>query len=306
VRFGIRLPGNFLYAALASPWEAGITGAQSLRFARRADELGFDWLWVSEHLVQIPKLVPSMGARFYEGLTAAAVVAGATARIRLLTYVVPLPYHHPVTYAKAAATLDRLSDGRLDLGVSVGYLRKEFDVLGVPFAKRGAVMDESLRAMKALWTEDAPSFHGEHFAFDGVLFEPKPVQRPHPPLFIGGDAPAVLRRAARLGDGWMPWLTTIDELPARVEQLRARPEMAARTRPFEVLALLAEVCPEDRLDLHRMRVPREPREAIDLAGRLVRAGATGCVAHLPRTSCLEECIEWMERFADEVLPAFRG
>jgi len=126
MKFAIRVPANFLYAAITSPWEAEITAADTLRFVRRADGLGFDWFWVSEHVVQIPEVVPVMGPRFYEAITAAAVLLGATERIRALTYIAVLPYHHPMVYAKALSTLDFLSGGRITPGLAVGHLQKEF------------------------------------------------------------------------------------------------------------------------------------------------------------------------------------
>jgi alkanesulfonate monooxygenase SsuD/methylene tetrahydromethanopterin reductase-like flavin-dependent oxidoreductase (luciferase family) len=137
VKFAIRVPANFLYPAITSAWEAGVTPRDTLRFARKADELSFDWLWVSEHIIQLPEVVPVMGPRFYEGLTAAAVLLGATERIGLLTYVAVLPYHNPVSYAKAISTVDFLSGGRIALGLAAGHLQREFEVLGVPFEERG-------------------------------------------------------------------------------------------------------------------------------------------------------------------------
>jgi len=158
--------------------------------------------------------------------------------------------------------------------------------------------------MQELWTSERPSFAGEFVRFQDVVFEPKCVQRPHLPVLVGGDSRPAQRRAARLGDGWLPWLTTRAELPGRLAYLREQRDAHGRTGPFQVLALLADFPPEDRLDLSRFRVPREAPEARDMLGALREAGATGAIVHLPRTGSLEECLEWLEGFAEQVAAAF--
>jgi probable F420-dependent oxidoreductase len=307
VKFAIRVPGCFLYPALTSSWEAGVTAADTLRFAHVADDLGFDWLWVAEHMVQDPRLVPFNGARFYEGVTAAAVLLGATRRIRMLTYIAVLPYHHPVVYAKAISTLDVLSDGRLTMGLASGYLKREFKTLGVPHEERGRRSEEYLLAMKELWTSDQPSFHGEFVDFEGIVFEPKPVQKPHTPVLIGGDARPIQRRAARLGDGWLPWLTSRDELPGCLAYIHEERARHRRTGPFDVLGLLVDFPLDDRLNMGRYRIPRTPEEITDLIGALAEAGATGAIVHLPPgTSSVDECLDWLERFGREIIPTFKN
>lgn len=306
MKFAIRVPATFLYPAITSPWEAKVTPDDILRFARKVDELKFDWLWVSEHVIMPKEMVPLMGPWFQEALTAASVLLGATKRVRLLTYIVPLPYHHPVVYAKAVATVDFLSSGRITLGVACGHLQREFEILNVPYEERGRITDEYIRAMKELWTNDDPTFHGEYVRFENVAAEPKPLQKPHPPLFIGGDARPVMRRAAKLGDGWIPWLVTRDELPGCLTYIQEQRASQGRTQPFEVLMLLADFPPEDRLNLSRFHIPRERDETVEMIGRLREAGATGAIVHLPvGTSGLDECLEWVEWFSQEIIPVFR-
>jgi len=309
MKFAIRVPGSMLYPNLTSPWERSIGWREILRFARRADALGFDWLWMSEHLVQDADWVPMMGGRFFEGVSACAVLLGATERIGALPYVAVLPYHDPIAYAKAVASVDFLSGGRLALGLGAGYMQREFDALGIRISERGRRFDESLRVMRELWTQDRPRFEGEFFRFDGVVFEPKPVQRPHPPLLVGGDSLPAQRRAARLGDGWLPWLTSRAELPARlayIEEVRRQETERDPSRAFHVLALLADFPAEDHLDSSDFRVPRETAEARECLAELEEAGATGAIVHLPETRSLDECLDWLERFAAEVVsPAAR-
>jgi len=305
VKFAIRQPANFLYPSITSPWEGQLTPEDSLRFARKVDELDFDQIWVSEHMIQLPELLGSMGPWFYEAVSAAAVLLGATKRVELLTYVAVLPYHNPVNYAKAIATVDFLSGGRICMGLACGYLRKEFQTLGVPFEARGRMSDEYLKIMKELWTAERPSFHGEFFDFEDVVFEPKPYRKPHPPLLVGGDARPVQRRAANLGDGWIPWLTTPEELPDCLSYMNEQPGMQSRSSPFEVLMLLVDFPAEDRFNLSRFRIPRERGEVMALVERVKKAGATGAIVHLPPgTSGLDECIEWVEWFSREIIPEF--
>jgi probable F420-dependent oxidoreductase len=304
MKFAIRVPGNILYTAITSPWEARLSPGDTLRFARRAEELGFDWLWVSEHIIQTPERVAALGSRFFDALTTAALLLGATERIRVLTYISVLPYHNPVLYAKQLSTVDFLSGGRITPGLAVGYLEREFEILRVPCSERGRIADESLRAMKELWTSERPRFHGKYVQFEDIVFEPKPVQKPHPPLLLGGDSRPAIRRAANLGDGWLPWLTTREELPSRLAYLYEQPGMQQRSRAYEVLALLADFPADDRLNLRKFRIPRDRDEILEMTGRLREAGATGAIVHLPPTSGLDECLEWLGGFGEEIIPAF--
>lgn len=305
MKFAIRLPANYLYQAITSPWEAALPPSDALHFARTVDMLGYDYLWVSEHIVQHPELVSSFGAKFYEGLSAAAVLLGATRRIKLLTYVTPLPYHNPLVYAKAVATVDHLSSGRLALGLSSGHLRCEFSALGVPYEQRGALCDEYLCAMRELWTSDNPVFHGKYVQFEDIAFEPKPFQYPYPPILIGGDAPPVLRRAAKYGNGWLPWLTRHSELRGAIQYIYDQPAMQARNEPFDIYPLLVTIPEDDRLEINRLEIPLEKQEILDMSHSLEDAGATGVIVHLPITGSFDQCLAWVEWFSEEIIAAFK-
>jgi len=187
------------------------------RLAARAEALGYSSLFVSDHVV-LPARSRSVypyhpagefpgGFRqdYLEPLALLGYLAGRTRRIRLGTSVLIVPYRNPVVTAKQFATLDVLSGGRLIMGCGVGWLEEEFRALAAPpFAERGRVTDEYLRLMKILWSEDAPKFEGRYFQVSEIHFLPKPRQRPHPPLWIGGHTEAALRRVAELGDAWHP------------------------------------------------------------------------------------------------------
>jgi probable F420-dependent oxidoreductase len=185
--------------------------------AQKGEELGFAVISVSDHVL-IPKTIAStypynesgtyMGGpsgECLEQLSLLSFLAGVTSSAKLLTSVMVLPHRPPVLTAKMLATADVLSGGRLIVGCGVGWMREEFEAIGAPsYDERGAVGDEYIRAFKELWTSDNPAFEGKYCRFANVTFAPKPVQKPHPPLWIGGESPAALRRAGRLGNAWYP------------------------------------------------------------------------------------------------------
>ena len=240
-----------------------------------AEESGFESVWTGEHValpvrdnpVPTPPETP-----FLDSLVALARIAGVTTRLRLGTGILVLPHHNPLLVAKALASLDVLSGGRLIAGFAGGYVAAEFEALGVDFHRRGAITDEYLAAIRALWTEREPMFTGRFAAFADVRFEPKPVQRPHPPIVIGGTAPPALRRAARDGDGWYGFaLTVARTAPVVAELRRLRAELGRGDEPFEIslttfeppspeLIVQAEVSGIDRLILFP-QVPAEKLEA---------------------------------------------
>ncbi|HEY3911010.1 MAG TPA: TIGR03619 family F420-dependent LLM class oxidoreductase [Stellaceae bacterium] len=218
------------------------------RIAQEGEALGYHYLTLTDHIL-LPNLkapgypYSESGEFFGEGpqrrhdqLTAAAYVAAKTRQIRLVLAVMVVPYRPAVLAAKMLATIDVLSGGRLTIGIGAGWLESEFDAVAVtPFAARGAVTDEYIPAFRSLWTEEAPRLAGDWVQFDDVLFEPKPVQRPHPPIWVGGESGPALRRAARLGDAWYPIGSNnrhlLDSLPryrAGVARLRRFTEEAGR------------------------------------------------------------------------------
>jgi probable F420-dependent oxidoreductase len=163
------------------------------------------------------------GPHYFHAYAAMGYFAGATSRIRVNSSIALLPLQNPMVAAKALSTLDWMSSGRVIVTFGVGWLKEEFDLLGVPFGKRGRMADEYLAAMIILWTSDDPSFEGEFVSFRDVAFAPKPVQKPHLPVWIGGDADGALRRAARFASGWWPFLTRPEDIPARIDFIRSQP-----------------------------------------------------------------------------------
>jgi probable F420-dependent oxidoreductase len=215
--------------------------------AQRAEALGFESVWIPEHLVLplrftspypyatdgVPPIRPD--SPLLDPLICLTHIAARTRTIRLGTNIYLLPLRHPLATARAAMTLDVLSNGRLLFGIGVGWLAEEFDAAGVDFASRGARTREYVRALRALWTESEPEFHGRWASFGPLKFEPKPVQKPHPPLIFGGETEAALKRAAALGDGWYGVGHTPASAAPQVARLAAlRAEGGRAAVPFEV------------------------------------------------------------------------
>jgi len=205
MRYGFYLPTRGR-TAIPEDLEALVRRGEALGFASVmiADHIVFPSVVTSKYPYTVSGVFPGEGDAL-EQLALMAFIAGKTERLRLVTSVMILPYRNPVATAKTLATIDVLSRGRVTVGVGVGWLREEFEALGAAdFGRRGAVSDEYLRIFKALWTESPVSFAGEFYRFEAVRCLPEPVQKPHPPIWIGGHSKAALRRVARLGDGWHP------------------------------------------------------------------------------------------------------
>jgi probable F420-dependent oxidoreductase len=315
MKYGFTLPGR---GPLAAPEKLGI-------IARKGEELGFDALLTGDHIL-VPRNISSVypyteGGEFpgspsgesMEQITLLSYIAGQTSKIRLVTSVLIVPHRPPLIAAKALATLDVLSGGRLVVGVGVGWMREEFEALGLPpFEERGAVTDEYIRAFKVLWTEDNPSFEGKYISFDDISFLPKPVQKPHPPIWVGGESRPAMRRTAELADGWYPLgsnptfpMGTPEQLKAGLERLAqyaqrfgrdpSEIETIYRTHQFE---LKKEAGGSDRLPF--------VGEAAQIAGDISRyrdMGVTSMVwDFLRQTEELDVMLGRMEDFATQVWP----
>ena len=286
-----------------------------LRMARLGQQLKFDSIWVSDH-VFIPyrsePLYPYSATgriglephhNLFEPLVTLAFMAGVVETPMLGLSVLVVPYRNPVVTAKMLATLDVLSGGRLVIGVGVGWTREEFEVLGASYPDRGAVTDEYIQIFKELCTRDDIQFHGRHYQVSNVAFYPRPVQKPHPPVWIGGHSMPALRRAARLGDGWYPSNIDPPTLVARLAILRRLcREVGRDPDSVEIASQVSNVGFGDAVpDANGLGIPLSgtPQQMLDTLRRYEDAGVKHLVLGMSRTN-IEEMVRTTERFADEV------
>src|SRR5215510_679512 len=217
-----------------------------VRVAKVAEEAGYDSVWTGEHVVlpdpQVPPSPVAPEGRMLNPAVALTFAAAHTTRVKLGTGIIILPQRNPLVLAKELASLDVLSGGRLIFGIGVGYLKPEFDALGVSFAHKGARTEEYLRAMIAIWTMEQPRFEGRFAAFAGVQARPQPVQKPHPEVVFGGHTPEAYSRAARLARGWYGFALDVDATKKSVAGLRAA--CAKEGRRFEDLEISVTPMPE--------------------------------------------------------------
>jgi probable F420-dependent oxidoreductase len=272
--------------------------------AQAADRLGYHVVWTAEHLIFPPTITtpyPYGGSFPYDVrdpildvASTLAWVAAATTHVRLGSAVIVLPYHQPIPLAKALATVDVLSGGRLVVGVASGWLAEEFALLGVPFGERGARCEEYLTVLRALWTEDRVTFHGRFVQLEDAAFFPKPVQRPHPPLWIGGRSAMALRRVGRLADGWLA---------------APQPSVAALAEDIALMRRAAEAAGRDpaSIGVASSGGAGSLDALVERLPQLERIGVTTVtVPALYWSKTFTEALEMMEEFADRAGLARRG
>jgi probable F420-dependent oxidoreductase len=296
MRFGIWLPNC---RHLATP--------EIIRHAAvRAEALGYDSVWVSDHVVVPRANVGNFGETIFDPLVTLAVVAGATSRVRLGTTVLIVPYRQAVVTAKMVSSLDALSGGRVVLGVGAGWVAAESAMLGVPFAERGPMTDEYLHAMRELWTSPSPSFAGKYVRFHDLHFEPRPIQKPHPPIWVGGHSRAALRRTVDLGAAWHPINRTPEELRAGVAELarlsraRGRATPPALTLRNDVRVLRSGESAPPSAHAGRV-VAGEPAALVEQIAELAACGVEELVLELLAADG-RELDEQMAAFAERVRP----
>ncbi len=253
--------------------------------ARAAEDAGFESVWTAEHVVlpepQVPPSPVPADTRFLDPAVALAHVAAHTRTIRLATGIIILPQRNPVVLAKELASVDVLSGGRLIFGVGAGYLQPEFEAIGVPFEDRGQRTDEYIEVIRALWTRDAPHFEGRFVSFGGIDAQPRPVQKPHPPIVVGGLSRPALRRAVRQGNGWYGFALDLDSTATCVTRLRKAQQQV--DRPSDLGELEISVTPSVPLDADSVR--RFQDAGVDRLVALALADdAEGLIAQLEKTA----------------------
>ena len=303
MKFVFAIPHLLRLKATVQPWEAGVTGADQTRMVKRADELGYDMISTPEHFIIPNEHLDLSGPHYFHAAAAQAYFAGATQRILINSSVAILPLQHPVVTAKALATIDWLSSGRAIATFGVGWLEKEFEILGVPFRERGRMADEYLAAIIELWTSDAPCFEGEYVAFRDVAFEPKPVQKPHLPIWIGGDSDAALKRAARFASGWWPFLTPAEEIAARIDFIKSQPNF--RGGSFEVMyGLQTSRVGEGHVVRKNPQdsAPMSAQEIVDGLNRLRERGVTMSSVPIPPVKDVDAYLDYAQWVIEEIKP----
>lgn len=291
MRFGLTTPVVTMVPGTHAAWEVDAGPDELRRIALTADQLGYAHLTCSEH-IGIPVEVAALrGGRYYDPAATLGYLAAGTTRIRLLTHVVVLPYHHPLALAKTYGTLDRLSGGRVILGVGVGSLEQEFTLLGADFAGRGASYEDALRALRAALGEREPAYAGTHYRFRGFLIDPCAVQA-RLPIWLGGRTARSLRRALELADGWDPFHLARSELDALLTRAR---DSAQWRSGFDVVLSAEGVLGLDSA--------AEVEQARELMHAYARVGATAMNLRFRHRS-LAHYLELLERFATEVAPHF--
>lgn len=235
--WGMQLPIVAQSNLFAAPWEATAGAAELVRIAQACDDAGFFYVGVCDHIAIPRARAAAMSTVWYDTVATLGFLAAATQRVRLLSHVYVLPYRHPLATAKAFATLDALSRGRVILGVGAGHLEAEFDALGVPFAGRGRALDEAIDLVAAALTDEFPAHDGAAWSVHDLGIAPRPLQRPRPPVWVGGSTRPAMRRAAERGDGWLPQGTSRAELPAAIAFIRAHRAKTRGDVPIEVGAI---------------------------------------------------------------------
>jgi len=309
MQFGLHLPAS----------SSAVKSDDLIRFTRQAETLGFYCVTVADHVI-VPKNIsvpypytvdgkyPGTGYHL-ETLTTMSFLAGATQRIRLATSVMIAPYRNPIITAKMLASLDVLSQGRVIVGLGVGWMKEEFDNLKAPrFEERGRVTDEYILAFRELWTNDNPSFNGKYCNFSGIIFLPKPIQKPTIPIWIGGHSKQALRRAGELGDGWHPigGVPTIplepEDVAKDLETLSGYAQKAGRN-PKDLRVVLKG----SLFDREKQATPGKRRRFIGSADEVVsdirdyRSAGVDTMIFDVRQPSVTETLERMEWMAKEVI-----
>ena len=274
--------------------------------AVKAEEMGFDSVWVTDHII-VPDVLPDRPPEIVyrhdmlEPVTLLAHLGAVTSRVNIGTSVIILPYRNPVILAKAIATADVLSNGRVIFGAAVGWMEGEFAALNAEFKKRGAVSDEYLRLLKELWTNPRPEFDGERFQFGDVTFSPMPVQRPHPPIWIGGRSRVGARRAAKYGDCWHPVQIPAHEVKANAEYMREYCRRIGRETPPQLSFRCNLRFSNDPMEGERGALQGTVEDIIGDIRDYADAGVSHIIMEIPGESFAEK-FEAMERFQRHIVP----
>ncbi|HWP93489.1 MAG TPA: LLM class F420-dependent oxidoreductase [Thermodesulfobacteriota bacterium] len=281
--------------------------------AKKAEELGFDSVWVSDHVVVPDRYVGRFSKVFYDPFVLLSTIAAQTKKVKLGTSVIILPYRNPIVVAKMVATLDMLSEGRVIFGVGTGWMREEFDTLRVPHSERGRRTDEYIRIFKELWEKDEPRFEGEFFRFSNIKFYPKPFQKPHPPIWVGGGSKRAVKRAVQFGNGWHPTWVSPEDMEREITYITNLAKDSGRELKDFVYSVRNRLRIFDASDDVHEGTDVGERPPFSLCGtakeirnhikRYEEIGVSHLVVDVVAESD-KSLFDTMERFAQEIMPEF--
>lgn len=300
--YGMQIPIAAQSTSFVQEWERSAGSEEMRRVAEACDRHGFFYLAVSDHVAVPRSQAPAMSTVWYDTVATLGFLAAATRRVRLLSYVWVAPYRHPLITAKAFATLDALSGGRVVLGVGAGHLEAEFAALGVDFRRRGALLDEAIDCITAAWLDEYPDHQGAQWRVHDLGQRPRPVQQPRPPIWVGGSTRAALRRAAERGDGWLPQGVPEMGMPAAIAYVRDQRARARGNAPIEI-GMNAPWLYVGRpsFDLRPTDRGGSPAELAEIFHAIKRLGVQHCGVRFRTRSCVE-LLEQIEAFGTEVAP----
>ncbi|MBB35891.1 MAG: LLM class F420-dependent oxidoreductase [Hirschia sp.] len=304
MKLNVGVPNSMKVAAMVQPWEGELNGADVGHLMAVADDLGFNKCMMGEHFIIPNEHIELSGDWYFHTTVALGYLGGRTKNLRLSSSVSILPLQNPIVQAKAWSSLDWMTGGRAEALFGVGWLKEEFDMLGVPFDKRGRMADEYVAAMIELWTKDDPEFEGEFVNFKNCGFSPKPVQKPGVPIWFGGDAKAVQKRVAKFGNGWSPFRTPPETFPDCIDFIKSQPEYDGRNLDFFfALEMLNVGAHHEILDDPRAPGTADKQKILDQIGWLKELGITETIVPLPPG--ISDAQAWIDRqqwVAEEIMP----
>ncbi|HEV7733984.1 MAG TPA: TIGR03619 family F420-dependent LLM class oxidoreductase [Candidatus Binatia bacterium] len=303
---GLQLPVAAQSTMFAAPWEAQAGTIELVKVAKACDRAGFFYVAVCDHVVVPREQAKAMTTTWYDPIATMGFLAAATKHVRLMSYVWVAAYRHPLMTAKAFMTLDALSGGRVILGVGAGHLQGEFATLGVDFTQRGKLLDEAIDVVTKAFLDEYPEHDSERWPVHDVGLRPRPIQQPRPPIWVGGNTPAALRRAATRGDGWLPQGTFRDQLPSQIATIKAHRQKVRGDEPIEIGAnseWLYIGTPSFELGPNARSGSGESiaESLLDLKAM----GVNHCGVRFRSRSC-DELVDQIDAFATQVAPHLNG
>jgi probable F420-dependent oxidoreductase len=303
---GLQLPVAAQSTMFAAPWEAEAGTIELVKVAKACDRASFFYVAVCDHVAVPREQAKAMSTVWYDPIATMGFLAAATKRVRLMSYVWVAAYRHPLMTAKAFMTLDALSGGRVILGVGAGHLQGEFATLGVEFEKRGKLLDEAIDVVTKAFLCEWVEHDGPRWPIHDMGLRPRPVQQPRPPIWVGGNTPAALKRAAVRGDGWLPQGTFRDQLPGQIATIKEHRAKARGDQPIEIGANSEWLyVGTPTFDLGPNARSGSPESITDSLLALKAMGVNHCGVRFRSRSC-DELVDQIEAFAAQVAPHLNG